>query len=95
MKFEEIRGFYDKLEEHANAELHKLAERVAQSGVSVREEVVYGKRAKNIVEYAANHRVDLIAMSSHRLEPGHERTSLATISYEVAVLAPCPVLLLK
>jgi hypothetical protein len=42
-----------------------------------------------------NHRVDLIAMSSHRFELAGERTSLATISYEVAVLASCPVLLLK
>jgi nucleotide-binding universal stress UspA family protein len=95
MKFEEIRGFYDKLEKHANAELHKLAERATQAGVSVHEEVVYGKRARNIIEYATNHRVDLIAMSSHRFEPARERTSLASISYEVALLAPCPVLLLK
>ncbi len=95
LKFEEIRSFYDKLEKHATAELHKLREQAAQPGVSVREDVVYGKRARSILDYAAKHRLDLIVMSSHRVELGREGSSLATISYEVAVLAPCPVLLLK
>ena len=95
LEVDEMRSFYNKLEERATAGLHRLAERASQSGIQVQVETVYGKRARSIVEFAANRRVDLIVLNSHRVQPGQAGAGLATISYEVAVLAPCPVLLLK
>jgi nucleotide-binding universal stress UspA family protein len=95
LDFDDLRVFYTKLEDRATAGLDRLTNQVSLAGVPAQAETVYGKRAKSIVEFAANHRVDLIVLNSHRVEPDQTGYGFATISYQVAVLAPCPVLLLK
>jgi nucleotide-binding universal stress UspA family protein len=95
LDFDELRPFYKKLDDRAAAGLDRLRSRASQSGATADVETIYGKRARSIIEFATNRRVDLIVLNSHRVEPGDTAFGLATISYEVAVLAPCPVLLLK
>jgi nucleotide-binding universal stress UspA family protein len=95
LEFDDLRVFYKKLEDRATAGLERLTSRVSHEGVPAHAETVYGKRARSIIEFAANRRVDLIVLNSHRVEPDQTGYRFATISYEVAVLAPCPVLLLK
>jgi nucleotide-binding universal stress UspA family protein len=57
--------------------------------------VTFGHRAPGIVEVAIANQSDLIVMASHRIDPDRPGHDWATISYGVAVLAPCHVLLLK
>ena len=53
------------------------------------------KRAAEIVKYASRNEVDLIVLSSHRIEKIHPAEGWATISYRVAILAHCPVMMVK
>jgi hypothetical protein len=57
--------------------------------------IVYGQRTKQIVDFAIEHRVDLIIMASHRIDPDRPGHDWSSISYAVAILSPCPVLLAK
>jgi nucleotide-binding universal stress UspA family protein len=56
---------------------------------------VYGRRAGEIVQYAAANEVDLIVLASHRVNPSRIARDWGTISYKVGILAQCPVLLVK
>lgn len=92
--FEELEDFYHRLETRAQDGLGKLAELAGDEG-SVRRQVVYGKRVREIVDCAAEEAVDLIVLSSHPVGPEHAAEGWATLSYQVAILARCPVLLVK
>jgi nucleotide-binding universal stress UspA family protein len=57
--------------------------------------VIYGHRTNGIIDFAVQRMADLLVMASHRIDadrPGHDWNS---ISYGVAILSPCPVLLVK
>ena len=56
---------------------------------------MYGKRAEQIVDFAAAHAVDLIVLASHRVNPTMVNRDWGSISYKVGILAQCPVLLVK
>jgi nucleotide-binding universal stress UspA family protein len=95
MTFDELKPFYSQLEKSARTGLQKVAERFLTKRLAVDQSVVYGHRTKEILDCAARESVDLIVMASHRIDPnprGHESSS---ISYAVAILSPCPVLLVK
>ena len=103
--FEELEDFYRRLEKRAVQRLRELAEIAAgkdgemaeegAGGVEVRREVVYGRRAQEIVRFAEERESDLIVLGSHPVDRTHPGESWATLSYQVAILARCPVLLLK
>ena len=61
----------------------------------VRRRVVYGHRARAIVDFAGQQGCDLIVLSSHRVDPERRGEDWATLSHKVAILSPCPVLLVK
>jgi nucleotide-binding universal stress UspA family protein len=92
---DEIREFYASLENRAWLELQESARRFEGTQVPVEQKVHRGKRAPEIVRYAAGHDVDLIVMSSHPVDLSQPGRGFATISYQVSVLCPCAVLLLK
>ena len=92
---DELKVFYDRLEQRALAELDVRAQRFSQAGVRVTQRVRFGARAMEIVRYAAEHPIDLIIMSSHAIDRTHPSTSLATVSYQVSVLCDCPIMLVK
>jgi nucleotide-binding universal stress UspA family protein len=91
----DVRELYEQLERRARSELEPLRHRFADAGVNVHAAVVLGKRTREIVEFAAEHGVDLIVMSSHPIDAAHPVQSLATISYQVSIAASCSVLLVK
>jgi nucleotide-binding universal stress UspA family protein len=95
MDFEEMAGFYRKLETRATAQLITLADRFTAAGVQVRFEVLVGRRAESILKQAIDQQSDLILLSSHRVDRDHPALGLGIISYQVAILAQCPVLLVK
>jgi nucleotide-binding universal stress UspA family protein len=94
--FEELRDFYEPIERRAQVRLEHLAAALANAGVDVEVVVRYGNRVREIVATAREVDADLVLLGSHRVEhSGSAASGLATISYPVAALAPCSVLLLK
>jgi universal stress protein A len=92
---EEMEGFYHSLEARAAAKLFALEERFKQAGITVRQEILLGKRAETIVRYAEDHGTGLILLSSHKVDRQHPSLGIGTLSYRVAIVANCPVLLVK
>ncbi|HWM89320.1 MAG TPA: universal stress protein [Thermoanaerobaculia bacterium] len=95
VEFDEMADFYRSLETRSAAKLYGMEERLKQAGISVYHEIVYGKRAETIVAYAEERAVDLIVLSSHKVDRDHPALGIGTLSYRVAIVARCPVLLVK
>ncbi len=95
VQFEELKGFYERLETSARNGLQEFSERFVSNKLKVDQAIVYGHRSKEIVGYAIENRVDLIIMASHRIDPDRPGHDWSSISYAVAILSPCPVLLVK
>ncbi len=90
----EMREFYERLERRARARLEAARRHHARDGVRVALSVVVGDPPRAILAAASRRRADLIVMRSHSVEPGGE-VGWATVSYKVALLCRCPVLLVK
>ena len=75
-----------------------MAELVNEYGtdkIDIHTEIIYGKRVSEIVKYASKKEIDLIILSSHKLDDMESMSGWATISYRVGILAPCPVMMVK
>jgi nucleotide-binding universal stress UspA family protein len=92
---EELRAFYAKLEKTAHRHLARLAGESLKRDLAVKTKVIFGKRAEAVVEYARECGADLIALTSHRNTAETGAASFYTLSYKIAFLAQCPVLLIK
>ena len=95
VQFDELKPFYDRLENSARKGLQEFSERFIANKLQVDQALVYGHRTKEIVDYAVANRADLIIMASHRIDPDRPGHDWSSISYTVAILSPCPVLLVK
>src|SRR5262249_47708449 len=95
LSFSEMRDFYDRLERSARQSMAELSKSLSGQSIPSECVIVLGKRHDEIIRYAMENHVDLILMSSHRVDPSRPTANFASISYRVAVLSPCPVLLLK
>jgi nucleotide-binding universal stress UspA family protein len=93
--FDEMKEFYARLERSAREGMKEYSEKFTDEGVKIDQVVVYGHRSKEIVDFAVENRIDLIVIASHRIDPDRPGHDYSTISYAVAILAPCPVLLVK
>jgi universal stress protein A len=91
----ELEQFYAKLEKRADAELERISQRFTTAGLPVDRKIRLGKRLAEIVNDAGERQADLIIMSSHKPDLERPRQTWATLSYQVSVLCPCPVLLVK
>jgi universal stress protein A len=95
LPFEELRGFYERLEAEAVHHMEGLSQTLREHGVPFEAHVVYGPRAEKILEFTEAKDGDLVVMDSHTVEPGSPGKGPTTISYRVAIMADCPVLLVK
>jgi nucleotide-binding universal stress UspA family protein len=91
----EERAFYNRIEQAARDHLAKLGRDLEERHVPRREEVIFGNRAPEIVRYAVEMGVDLIVLSSHRIDLQNPSAGWGTVSYKVGILSQCPVLLVK
>jgi len=91
----ELEQFYAKLEKRADAELERISQRFTTAGLPVDRKIRLGKRLAEIVNDAGERQADLIIMSSHKPDLERPLQTWATLSYQVSVLCPCPVLLVK
>ena len=92
---DEIKSFYATLEHKARSRLQELAEQFDDTEISITGEVVVGRRGDCIVHYVLANEIDLVVMSSHPIDVDQLSQNWATLSYQVSILCPCPVLLVK
>ncbi len=92
---EEFQDFYNKLADRAGKKMAELADRYCSDKIDIHTDIIYGKRVPEIVKYAASKNIDLIILSSHKLEDMESMDGWATISYRVGILASCPVMMVK
>jgi nucleotide-binding universal stress UspA family protein len=91
----ELHAFYDQLQQRATTDLEAMSQRFAEAGLAIEYKVWVGARVPEIVRFTAERDVDLVVLSSHPLDPEQPVQSLASVSYQVSILCPCPVLLVK
>lgn len=95
--FEEMEAFYRRLEERAVAVLDGWVRELEGDGLRAERRVVFGHRLEEVLNAAGAGigSPDLILLRSHPVDPQSPGRGWATLSYRVAVLASCPVLLVK
>lgn len=93
--FGEMEDFYRRLEERAAETLDRWSAELEAEGVRAERRVVFGRRLEEILGFADREAPDLILLRSHPVNTEAPTRGWATLSYRVAVLAPCPVLLVK
>lgn len=92
----ELQDFYTRLQARAQLRLRLAGRKAAREGIEVSQVIFVGNPVRDIVRHATEKRVDLIVMSSHAVKPsGRPRDGFGTTSYRVALLCPCPILLVK
>jgi len=92
---EETMDFYDQIRLRAESEMEHMSQRFVDADLKCEVKVRVGDRLREIIEFANHHRVDLIVMTSHRIDPNHLAETWGTLSYKVSVLCECPILLVK
>ncbi len=92
---EDFQDFYDKLEADAQAKMMALSSSHQDVEISLTAHIIVGHRVEEILRFAAGQEVDLIVMSSHKIDFQHPDEGWGSISHKVSILAQCPVLLVK
>jgi nucleotide-binding universal stress UspA family protein len=92
---DDFKKFYKQLGARAGKIIDKLISEYAQKDLSIEKQIIYGRRVYEILNFADSHKVDLIIMSSHQLDPDNAAEGWGTISFKVGVLSHCPVMLVK
>ena len=95
VEFDELKPFYQRLEISARSGLQEFADKLASNNAQVSHALLYGHRTQEIINYAMENAIDLIVIASHRIDPDRPGHDWSSISYAVAILSPCPVLLVK
>ena len=92
---DEFTEFYERLRTHSQKRLTEIGKRFVSRDLLVQTEILYGNRASEIVRFAHENEIDLIVLSSHRIDAAGEALGFGTISYKVGILAHCPVMMVK
>jgi nucleotide-binding universal stress UspA family protein len=80
--------------DHAGRQLQRLADDLVLHKIPTRVMLDVGDPATKILDYAANHEIDLIVMSTHG-RTGLARWAYGSVAGKVIGAAPCPVLLVR
>lgn len=91
----EVQDLYRRLQSGAESEMDALAARFAGTSVLVEQKVRFGNRAREIVQHCLDRGIDLVVMSSHPVDLAEPMRGWATVSYQVSILCPCSILLVK
>ena len=90
-----LKRFYAGLERNAAKNLAAVAREFASKRLPVEAVILFGDRVAEVLRLSAARRIDLLVMGSHRVPVRASTRDWGTISYKVAALARCPVLLVK
>ena len=91
----EMEDFYAELRSRAANWLNKCAKQLEDKGLSTSQEIAIGKRALEIVRHADSEACDLVVLTSHAASEGRPGWGIGTVSHQVALTAPCSVLLVR
>lgn len=91
----ETEEFYAPLRARAEERLAAWAHDLEKRGAAVETELRTGKRGPVVVRYAIEERCDLIAIASRPADPERPGWGFGTTSHQVALMAPCSVLLVR
>lgn len=91
----EFGEFYDRLMKRAQEGMARLIDPLEEVSGYFDRKILFGKRVREIVNFASENSVDLIIVSSHRIDRADMTQGWATISYKVGILSHCPVLMVK
>ena len=89
---EDFGEFYEKLRARAQRKMDEMASLYGDKNHEISTEILFGKRVREIVRFAYEEGVDLIILSSHKIDAAE---GWATISYRVGILSHCPVMMVK
>jgi nucleotide-binding universal stress UspA family protein len=92
---EEAVDFYKQLEEKAEVHLGRLLGILRQRSVAGRVLIVHGNCVQEIADFANRANCDLIILASHAVGRADSLGGWATKSYQIGIVAQCPVMLLK
>lgn len=93
---EEDPEFYEELHDNATEKMTPWAEKLKAAGFEVTARVDYGKQGQEIVAAAQDTGADLIVMRSHVVDTEADASDqVGTVSHQVALFAPCSVLLVR
>ena len=95
MSVEEESTFFGKLEDRASEYLAELGKLLDSLKTPFKAEVVYGSRAKTILDEAVKLDADLIVVRSHRVGGDKPSEGWGTLSYQIGIFSTCAVLLVK
>lgn len=91
----EDRAFYERLDRLSRRHLEKIGATISERGVTWQLEIRYGPTARQIMELAQEQGADLIVLTAPHLNPANPTTGLASLSWRISLLSPCPILLVK
>jgi nucleotide-binding universal stress UspA family protein len=95
MPYEEFKSFYNGLERQSEEDLKTAQRKYEERGMEIKTQIIFGQRVKEILNYAEQKRIDLIVLQSHPIDLTDPTKGWGTISYRVAILSRCPVMLVK
>ncbi|MCG8556251.1 MAG: universal stress protein [Proteobacteria bacterium] len=93
--YDEMKDFYAELMAKAEDAVARWAENLSARGIEVEGQVVLGKRVPEILRHAEEGESDLIVMSFDQLDPAQPGGGLGSVGHQVALIAGCPVLLMR
>ena len=93
--FAEYEDFYSKMEIRAQKRMSSLIASHQTKAVRIIPSIVYGNRVQEILKFVKRNKIDLIIMNSHKVAMNNPIQSWGTISYKVALLSDCPIMLVK
>jgi nucleotide-binding universal stress UspA family protein len=91
----EMDDFYEELREEADEKMKNWAADLADAGFEVQADITYGERGPEITRVAEEKEVDLIVQRSHKVSREAQSANVGTVSHQVAIFAPCSVLLVR
>jgi len=91
----ELADFYEQLRVQAQAKLEEWSGPLGDDGYHVRITVLVGSRVPAILRHAEEQACDLLLLPSHALDPSAGKQAFGSVSHRVALLAHCPVLLVR
>ena len=92
---EEFANFYELLREKSTTQMASVAAPLEAAGIEVLQRIAFGKPLAEVVRESVDEPIDLVVVSSHKVEAARGASGWGTLSYQLSVLCPCPVLLVK
>jgi len=93
--FEEFADFYEKLRKRSEKKLDEMINTFSGDGFKLYKKILLGNRVREILDFINKEGIDLVVLSSHKVDPKAGLEGWGTISYKVGMLAHCPVLMVK